>query len=98
MVKCMRERCTPPLRGSAPGMANLPSHLVYVVLFCALVDFAKLLIELLGRADDRRFRSEPSNVTVIIPCRNGAEVLPGTIAELASQVPPGRIIVVDDGS
>ena len=79
-------------------MTNLPSHLVFVVLFCALVDFAKLLIELLGRADDRRFRSEPTGVTAVIPSRNGALVMPATIAELASQVPPERIIVVDDGS
>jgi hypothetical protein len=35
-------------------------HLTFVVVFCALIDFAKLLVELLGRADDRRFRSDPS--------------------------------------
>lgn len=73
-------------------------HLVFAVLLCALVDFAKLLIELLGRADDRRFRSHPELVTAVIACRNGAEVLPATIADLAPQVPPERIIVVDDGS
>jgi glycosyltransferase involved in cell wall biosynthesis len=79
-------------------MANLPNHLVFVVAFCALVDFVKLLVELLGRAEDRRFRSDASQVTAIIPCRNGADLLPGTVAELAAQVPPERIIVVDDGS
>jgi cellulose synthase/poly-beta-1,6-N-acetylglucosamine synthase-like glycosyltransferase len=79
-------------------MANLPNHLVFVVLFCALVDFVKLLVELLGRAEDRRFQSDASQVTAIIPCRNGADLLAGTITELAPQVPPQRIIVVDDGS
>jgi len=79
-------------------MSLLPGHLVWLVLFCALVDFVKLLVELLGRADDRRFRSDPSQVTAVIASRDGADVLPGTIAELARQVPPERIIVVDDGS
>src|SRR5438477_3500522 len=78
-------------------MANLPNHLLFVVAFCALVDFVKLLIELLGRAEDRRFRAEPARVTVVIACRNGADVLPGTIREVACQVPPERIIVIDDG-
>src|SRR5512146_2853634 len=79
-------------------MTHLPSHLVLVVVICVLVDFVKLLVELLGRAEDRRFRSDPSGVTAVIACRNGADVLPGTVAELAAQVPPSRIIVVDDGS
>jgi len=79
-------------------MAILPGHLVFVVAFCALVDFVKLLVELLGRADDRRFRSDPSQVTAVIACRNGAALLSGTIRELAPQIPPERIIVVDDGS
>src|SRR5207244_1204006 len=55
-VKCMPVAASPPLRGHPPGMANLPNHLVFVVVFCALVDFVKLLIELLGRAEDRRFQ------------------------------------------
>ena len=79
-------------------MANLPNHLLFVVAFCALIDFVKLLVELLGRAEDRRFRSDPSQVTAVIACRNGAAVLPGTLAELTPQVPPERILVVDDGS
>ncbi|HEY6196610.1 MAG TPA: glycosyltransferase [Candidatus Eisenbacteria bacterium] len=79
-------------------MANLPIHLIFVVAFCALVDFVKLLVELLGRAEDRRFRSDPSQVTAVIACRNGANLLAGTIADLAGQIPPARIIVVDDGS
>src|SRR5262245_14731432 len=78
-------------------MAQLPNHLVLVVAFCALVDFVKLLVELLGRAEDRRFRSDPSQVTAVIASRNGAELLPSTIAELAPLVPPERVIVVDDG-
>ncbi len=71
---------------------------VFVVLFCAVVDFAKILVELLGRNEDRAFRSDPSLVTAVIACRNGARELPGTVAELTRFVPPSRILVVDDGS
>ncbi len=75
------------------------SHsIVLFVLFCALVDFLKVLIELIGRSEGRIFTSDPSLVTAIIPCRNGATKLPGTVAELAKFVPPERILVVDDGS
>ncbi|HXS83309.1 MAG TPA: glycosyltransferase [Methylomirabilota bacterium] len=79
-------------------MAQLPNHLVWVVAFCALVDFVKLLVELLGRAEDRRFQSDPSQVTAVIASRNGADLLAGTIDELAKLIPPERILVVDDGS
>lgn len=81
-----------------PGPGSWPDHLVFVVLFCALVDFVKLLIELLGRENDRRFTSDLSLVTAVIACKNGEQVLPGTIADLIRYVPPGRILVVDDGS
>jgi cellulose synthase/poly-beta-1,6-N-acetylglucosamine synthase-like glycosyltransferase len=72
--------------------------IVFVVLVCVLVDFVKLLIELLGRNEERSFTSDPSLVTAVIACRNGAEQLPETIADLAKQIPPERILVVDDGS
>lgn len=75
-----------------------PEHLVFVVLFCALVDFVKLIIELLGREESRRFTSDPTLVTAVIACKNGAEVLPGTIADLLRLLPPERIMVIDDGS
>lgn len=86
-----------PLDGAsaAPGWSG---HLLFVVLFCALVDFVKLLIELLGRAEPRNFRQDATQVTAVIACRNGAAMLPGTIADLARLLPPERIMVVDDGS
>lgn len=75
-----------------------PHSIVFVVLLCALVDFAKLLVELLGRSEERRFTSDPALVTAVIACRNGADELPGTIAELRKFLPADRILVVDDGS
>ena len=82
-----------------PALMGSWSHsIVFVVLFCALVDFVKLVVELLGRREEREFRSDPSLVTAIIACRNGAHELPGTIAELSRSVPPARILVVDDAS
>jgi len=79
-------------------MTSLPNHLLILIIVCALVDFVKLLVELLGRADDRRFPSDTSQVTAVIPCKNGADLLGGTIADLLPQIPADRIIVVDDGS
>ncbi len=72
--------------------------LVFVVLFCILVDFVKLVVELLGRSEDRRFASDPSLVTAVIPCRNGAQVLSSTVEELRRFLPPERILVIDDAS
>jgi hypothetical protein len=72
--------------------------LVWVIAFCTAVDFVKLLVELLGRAEDRRFLSDPGDVTAIIPSHNGAHMLPATIKELRGQIPPERTIVMDDGS
>jgi cellulose synthase/poly-beta-1,6-N-acetylglucosamine synthase-like glycosyltransferase len=75
------------------------SHsVVFVVLFCILVDFLKLLIELLGHSEGRTFTSDPSLVTAVIACRNGADQLSETVAQLIPQIPPERILVVDDGS
>lgn len=86
-----------PLESSASG-GSWPEPVVFAVLFCALVDFVKLLVELLGRERQRPFASDPAQVTAVIACRNGASVLPGTIAELGRHLPPDRILVVDDGS
>ncbi|HKQ56445.1 MAG TPA: glycosyltransferase family 2 protein [Candidatus Eisenbacteria bacterium] len=72
--------------------------LVFVVLFCALVDFVKLLVELMGRQDERRFTSDPTRVTAVIASKNGANKLPVTVGELQRFLPPERILVVDDGS
>jgi cellulose synthase/poly-beta-1,6-N-acetylglucosamine synthase-like glycosyltransferase len=88
---------TPP--PDAPlSLGGWTQNLVFVVLFCILVDFVKLLIELLGRSEQRRFISDPSLVTAVIPCRNGAQVLPPTVEELKRFLPPQRILVVDDAS
>jgi len=87
-----------PVTEGPPLMGDWSHSIVFVVLFCALVDFVKLLIELLGRGEERQFRSDPSLVTAVIACRNGALVLPGTVGELSNSIPPGRIIVVDDAS
>jgi len=86
-----------PIDGSSwPGTWS--DHLVFVVLFCALVDFVKLIVELLGREEPREFSSDPSLVTAVIACRNGGTVLAGTITELRRVLPGDRILVVDDGS
>lgn len=77
------------------GMAD---RLVFLVLFCALVDFVKSIIELLGRAEPRTFTSDPAQVTVVIACRNGAAVLPATIAEIQRTQAGATIMVIDDGS
>lgn len=86
-----------PAEGAAP-LAGWTNSLTFVVLFCALVDFLKLLVELLGRNEERRFTSDPTLVTAVIASRNGASQLPGTIGELRKFLPPERILVVDDGS
>ncbi len=82
----------------ASSSSSWPEPVVFAVLFCALVDFVKLLVELLGRENPRPFTSDPSQVTAVIACRDGAAVLPGTVAELGRHLPPDRILVIDDGS
>lgn len=83
---------------ATPWPGSWSDPIVFTVLFCALVDFAKLVIEILGREEPREFTSDPTQVTAVIACRNGATVLPGTLAGLMRHLPPGRILVVDDGS
>jgi cellulose synthase/poly-beta-1,6-N-acetylglucosamine synthase-like glycosyltransferase len=72
--------------------------LVFAVLFCALVDFVKLIVELMGRNGERRFTTDSSLVTAVIPCRNGAAELPVTILELRRALPGVRILLIDDAS
>ncbi len=86
--------------GEGGGWPPLGWHhpLVFAVLFCALVDFVKVVIELLGRGEERRFTSDPSAVTAVIPCRNGARELPGTLTDLLKALPADHVLVVDDGS
>ncbi len=83
------------------GLDTLPGWtggVLFVALFCTLVDFVKLLVELLGRNEARRFASDPSCVTAVIASRNGARELPTTVSDLSRLIPPERILVVDDGS
>ena len=87
----------PPPEGPL-SLGGWTHSLPFVVLFCALVDFVKLVIELLGRGEERRFTSDPSAVTAVIASRNGARVLRGTVEELRRFLPPERILVVDDAS
>lgn len=89
------------LASAAEGLPRLGdgTHgIVFVVLFCALVDFVKHLVELLGRAEERAFTTDAGLVTAIVASRNGARVLPGTVAELGRMLPRERILVVDDAS
>jgi cellulose synthase/poly-beta-1,6-N-acetylglucosamine synthase-like glycosyltransferase len=78
--------------------AGWTHSLMFVVLFCVLVDFVKLVVELLGRNEERTFTSDPTLVTAVIASRNGARELPGTIGELRQFLPAERILVVDDAS
>jgi len=80
------------------GPQGWTAGLLFAVLFCSLVDFVKIVIELLGRGEEREFSSDMSGVTAVIPTRNGAGVLPGTLSELLQVLPPDRVLVVDDGS
>jgi cellulose synthase/poly-beta-1,6-N-acetylglucosamine synthase-like glycosyltransferase len=87
-----------PSADSGAALTGWTGGVVFFVLFCALVDFVKLLVELLGRSEERRFTSDPSGVTAVIPSRNGAERLPMTVGELKKYLPAERILVVDDAS
>jgi cellulose synthase/poly-beta-1,6-N-acetylglucosamine synthase-like glycosyltransferase len=87
-----------PASDGALGLSGFSHDIVFVVLFCALVDFLKLVIELLGRSEEREFTCDPALVSVIIPSRNGARVLPGTLEDVLRLVPRERILVVDDAS
>ncbi len=88
------------LGSPGPGISwsSLSGNLLFVVLFCALVDFVKLLVELLGRNEDRAFTMDASQVSAVIPSRGGSRVLPHTIQDLTRLIPAERILVVDDGS
>jgi cellulose synthase/poly-beta-1,6-N-acetylglucosamine synthase-like glycosyltransferase len=87
-----------PPPGGLLSLTGWTHSLVFVVFFCALVDFVKLLVELLGRDAERQFTSDPALVTGVIASRNGARQLPTTVHELRRLVPADRILVVDDAS
>jgi len=87
-----------PSAESVGSLSSGPGGVVFFLVFCALVDFVKVLVELLGREAQRRFTSSPTQVTAVIASRNGEERLPITVAELRKHLPPERILVVDDAS
>lgn len=87
-----------PSAESGAMLTGGAGSVVFLVVFCALVDFVKLLIELLGRDEERRFTSDPARVTAVIPSRNGSDRIGMTIDELRKFLPPERILVVDDAS
>ncbi len=70
---------------------------ILLVVFIA-IDGIKVFIEIYHRAVNRTFSSNPKEVTALIPCHNGAEVLQETIKELLRILPKERIIVIDDAS
>ncbi len=72
--------------------------LAFAVVFSMLVDFGKIIVELIGRSEPRAFRSEPEQVTAVVASRNGADELPATLASLGQQLSADRILVVDDAS
>jgi|ERR1700693_289095 len=77
------------------------SHLLKIFILLIvfiLIDGIKVFIEIYHRAVNRTFSSNPKEVTAIIPCHNGAEVLQETIKELLRILPKEQIIVIDDGS
>lgn len=96
-VRTMSPVLLVPVAGGDPVGAWGPS-IVFMVLFFVLVDFLKIIIELIGRSDERRFASDLSFVTAVIPSRNGAERLPETLRQLLEVLPGERIVVVDDAS
>jgi cellulose synthase/poly-beta-1,6-N-acetylglucosamine synthase-like glycosyltransferase len=87
-----------PVSDGAFGLGGFSHDIVFVLLCCALVDGLKVVIELLGRSEEREFTCDPALVSVIIPSRNGASVLPRTIEDLLRVLPASRILVVDDAS
>ena len=62
------------------------------------MDFLKIIVELLGRSDERGFTTDPDAVTAVIASRNGAESLERTLMDLILLLSPQSILVVDDGS
>jgi cellulose synthase/poly-beta-1,6-N-acetylglucosamine synthase-like glycosyltransferase len=69
------------------------------VIVFLLVDAVKIYVEILQRPAVREFTSDLSNVTALIPTRNGSKVIGHTIQDLLKiGLPKERILVVDDGS
>lgn len=63
-----------------------------------LIDGVKVYIEIIHRASPRRYESDLSQVTALIPCYNTGKTIEYTIEGLRQLLPNDRIIIVDDGS
>ena len=71
----------------------------YIIVLFVLVDAIKIFVEIWNRPVRRAFGSDLSQVTALIPTRNGREVIRETVGDLIrAGLPRDQILVVDDGS
>lgn len=80
--------------------AGLPwETFFWIIVIFLLIDAVKVYVEIFRRPATREFTSDLSNVTALIPTRNGAKVIGQTIQDLLDMgLPKDRILVIDDGS
>ncbi|NIM04904.1 MAG: glycosyltransferase [Armatimonadetes bacterium] len=71
----------------------------WILIIFLLIDAVKIYVEIWQRPAIRDFTSDLSNVTALIPTRNGAKVIGPTIRDLLGiGLPKDQILVIDDGS
>ena len=70
----------------------------WLLLFFILVDGVKVFIEIAHRALPRRYESDLSQVTALIPCHNTGKAVEYTIEGLRRFLPGDRIVIIDDAS
>ncbi|MBI5746901.1 MAG: glycosyltransferase, partial [Nitrospirae bacterium] len=70
----------------------------WLFLFLILADGLKVYIEIMHRAIPRKYESDLSQITVLIPCRNTGKAIEYTIEHLRRFIPCERIIIIDDAS